>query len=278
METLKNIGCALVVLTISSGLAFSQRSKINDEVDALAVAEQNFANEALSHSIKKAFMNVLMEESIVFRPHPVNGRWAYRIDPRPDSSYLFWKPELVCISQGGDFGYSTGPWYAKKSKNSGPVKGFGNFVTVWKKNEAQWKVILDKGVNYSALGERKTILVKKLPHAMFSKAPVQIDSVLAMDSKAYGGAELSYCDDETLFFRHFMYPSKMSDFFKSEVKEYTVWEPLNGEVAPYGDMAYSYGKYETLKEGKKMEGYYLRIWTREALTKWTLALDLRTDN
>jgi len=255
------------------------QSALDKSASELTIAEQQFANDAATNTIKEAFMNVLMEESIVFRPHPMNGRYAYTIDTRPDSAYLFWKPELVSISQGGDFGYSTGPWYAKRGKNSGPIKGFGNFVTIWKKDQhGTWKVILDKGVNYSNLGERKTTLITKLPTQKVTRANVTLEDILAMDSKAFSGNELPMCTEESLFFRHFRYPEKLTDDLKKEIKTYTAWSPINGGLAPYGDMAFSYGTYLALKDGEKLDGYYLRIWTRDTKDHWTIAIDLRTDN
>lgn len=260
------------------------RAQVSDEVllkdiNSLTEAEQRFANAAVVKNIKTAFKEVLSEESIVFRPHPMNGRYSYRIDSRSDTTYLFWKPELVSISRGGDFGYSTGPWYSKRSKRYGEITGFGNFVTVWQKDKkGTWKVLLDKGVNYSNLGERKVELKKIIPSVSMGSEKIEIDSIMSMDSKRFRGIEKDAFNEETLIFRHFQWPVSSAKFDLTELSNYTSWEPIGGHVAPLGDMAFTYGKYEVTRDEKKVDGYYLRIWKKKDNQSWNIVVDLRTDN
>lgn len=258
--------------------AYSQTNFLEKQMNSLIEAESNFANNALSKNIKTAFEEVLSSESIVFRPYPINGRWAYRIDTRPDTAYLFWRPEIISISHGGDFGYSTGPWYAKRSKQFGEVKGFGNFVTIWEKDKSgKWKVLLDKGVNYSKVGERKVGLTKVISE---TKIPthIEIDSIMSIDSKLFGGKEEIFFNEETLILRHDLWPTPIAKLSLEELAKYTAWTPINGKIAVYGDMAYTYGKYEVTKDDGNAAGHYLRIFKKLNDQQWCIVLDLRTDD
>ena len=269
----------VLFLTTAAFIAQAQNNnRLDRDADALANAEIKFGKTALEKTIKIAFKGVLAEDAVVFRPHPVNALWAYRVDARPDSTYLFWKPELVYVSAGGDFGYSTGPWYAKRSKRFGPVKGFGNFVTIWRKDKnGDWKVVLDKGVNYSKLGERQVSLEKKHAEGNVKRQSIAIDSIMSIDSKLFGGRERAFLTDASLIFRHDLWPDKPGEKNLGDLTAYSAWEPVNGQVSPYGDLAFTYGTYEASRSDVKATGYYLRIWKRD-LDKWLIVVDLRTDN
>lgn len=277
----KGILLPLFASSLIAVSAFCQENNLTKDQASLVSAEQNFAAMAVSQNIKIAFMKVLDEKAVVFRPNPINGRWAYYIDTRPDSAYLFWKPEFVDVSAGGDFGYSTGPWYARRSKfNEEGRKGFGNYVTIWAKdNTGTWHVLLDKGVNYSNIGERKTTLEGATINKSIVLKKIDIADIMALDSKAFGGNESSYYSASSLLFQHRKWPFRLSsDSLIKEYKDYETWEPLNGAVAPYGDMAFTYGKFNGFINGKKQEGYYLRIWKRNEKDEWKIVLDLRTEN
>jgi len=278
---LKQVFSIYVSSLFFSNLIFAQDKNLTKDQNSLVSAENNFAATAVSKNIKTAFMQVLDENAVVFRPQPINGRWAYYIDTRPDSTYLFWKPEFIDISAGGDFGYSTGPWYARRSKNTTEGrKGFGNFVTIWKKDKSgDWKVLLDKGVSYSIAGERKTELAAGEPNIKVMAKAIDIADVMAIDSKAYAGNEFGYYNAKTLLFEHGKWPFRSdNDSLTSEYKNYESWEPLNGSIASFGDMAFTYGRFNGFINGKKQEGYYLRIWKRNEKDEWKIVLDLRTEN
>ncbi|MEO6612400.1 MAG: DUF4440 domain-containing protein [Chitinophagaceae bacterium] len=271
---------AAIVVLITIQLP-AQSIEMTKEQRSLIDAEQSFAATALSQNIKTAFSQVLDETAVVFRPQPINGRWAYYIDARPDSAYLFWKPEFVDVSIGGDFGYSTGPWYARRNKNTTEGrKGFGNFVTIWKKDKSgAWKILLDKGIGYSAAGERQTGLAVLPIDKKISPMKIDIASIMAIDSKSFAGNELAHYTNSTLLLQNGKWPFHPgNDSLTAEYKDYDSWEPLNGSVAPYGDMAFTYGRFNGFINGKKQEGYYLRIWKRNDKAEWNIVLDLRTEN
>lgn len=113
---------------------------------ALARAEQAFADRAAEAGVKVAFLDNLADRSTLFRPGPVDGRrWtSERPDPGID---LRWRPQLVTVSRADDLGFSTGPW--RITPKDGGTIGYGQFFTVWTKaKDGRWKVLIDHGIDH----------------------------------------------------------------------------------------------------------------------------------
>src|ERR1043165_4031926 len=82
--------------------------------DSLVEAERSFARTSITKGTKDAFMSVLAEESIIFRPRAVNGKKWFTENPGA-TTQLSWEPEFADISAGGDLGYTTGPWEVRRT-------------------------------------------------------------------------------------------------------------------------------------------------------------------
>jgi ketosteroid isomerase-like protein len=52
------------------------------------------------------------------------------------------------------------------------------------------------------------------------------------------------------------------------------WEPLGGEVATSGDLAYTYGDYESGIPGALTRGRYVTVWRRSSDGEWKVVADL----
>ena len=53
-------------------------------------------------------------------------------------------------------------------------------------------------------------------------------------------------------------------------------EPMRADVSKSGDMGYTYGAYRAKKNANDPAGYYVRVWRRNALWKWVLAVEVAT--
>ena len=129
------------------GLAFcSLRAEMPAEaVRAMADAERKFYQAGQEKGTRAAFLEFLVDDAIVFRPGPVNGKesWSNRPETGLD---LVWEPSFAAIARSGDFGYDTGPakWRAKKADEK--FSGYGYFISIWKRQkDGSWKVVLDCG-------------------------------------------------------------------------------------------------------------------------------------
>ena len=61
----------------------------------------------------------------------------------PQTFTLEWYPLKVEVSKSSDLGYTFGNWIFTNAKGE---KGFGNYMTVWKKQkDGTWKYVIDGG-------------------------------------------------------------------------------------------------------------------------------------
>ena len=70
---------------------------------------------------------------------------------------LLWKPEEAEVAASGDMGYTWGS-YESHSKTAQSKVSYGTYVTVWKKQDGQWKVVLSSASFGPAPSGRRTEL------------------------------------------------------------------------------------------------------------------------
>ena len=104
------IACTLLLLFTLADL----RASWNSLVDA----ERSFARTSLSKGARDAFLSVLADDSIIFRPRAVPGRKWTQENPAP-TGQLSWAPEFADIATGGDLGYTTDPWELRRTPKDG---------------------------------------------------------------------------------------------------------------------------------------------------------------
>jgi len=134
-----------LIFALLSASAFSQKMT---DLDKLVATERAFAKAAAETSTKEAFLKFLADDAIVFEPTAVNGKEVWNKRP-PSVGLLSWEPVWADISADGTIGYTTGPWeFRPKGKDGEPV-AFGQYVTIWKKQEnGEFKAVLDIGISH----------------------------------------------------------------------------------------------------------------------------------
>src|SRR5437870_5397665 len=113
---------------------------------AMVESERKFYETGQEKGTRAAFLAFLADDSIVFRPGPVNGKEAW--GKRPETGLdLIWEPTFAAIARSADFGYTTGPAKWRANKKEEKFLGYGHFVSIWKKQkDGSWKVALDCGI------------------------------------------------------------------------------------------------------------------------------------
>ena len=116
-------------------------------VSSLVESERAFAALSLARDTRTAFLTFLDDSSVIFRPHPVNGKeWIGKQPTR--TSVLSWEPVFADCSESGDMGFTTGPWKFSRSSSEDEPVAFGYFVSVWGRREGGgWRVLLDIGTS-----------------------------------------------------------------------------------------------------------------------------------
>ena len=93
-----------IVTILLAAVAALRAETPADAVRAMVEAERNFFQTGQEKGTRAAFLEFLADDSIVFRPGPLNGKevWSKRAETGLD---LVWEPTFAAISRSGDFGY-----------------------------------------------------------------------------------------------------------------------------------------------------------------------------
>lgn len=163
---------SFLLALIALAAACSPSQVAQPDIAAIVDAERAFAAEASQRGWVEAFEAYSSAEAIVLQAEPVNAHQSLAgIDPanRGDTS-LNWGPEFAGVSNGGDFGFTTGPY-----NGGGAV--FGQYFTVWRRqDDGSWKWIYDGGTNTTT------------PTTVNPRADVE---ALAIGARGAGSAELA---------------------------------------------------------------------------------------
>ncbi|QHT66051.1 nuclear transport factor 2 family protein [Rhodocytophaga rosea] len=279
---------ALIISSVHLLATFSIAQNNSNDAQTLVQAERDFCNISKSKTTKQAFMAVLAEDAILFRPQPVNGKnW---MNENPESpGLLIWEPAWAETSQAGDIGYTTGPYEFRANRTDTVAANFGHYVSIWKKQPDQpWQLVMDVGIGHTKLEKVSTLTfppkenIKPQQVSQAQKELLKADQKFAQILKENGIAK-AYAANMAMQARlyrngHFPFIGNSSvEKYLITLKGTLVSETVEGFVAREGDMGYTYG-ITTYQEEKAEKQYsnYIRIWKRQADNTWKIVLDIQT--
>jgi ketosteroid isomerase-like protein len=283
--------CAVIALGV---IACAEKIDLRSELHSLVESEWAFAKTSEAKGMREAFLAFLADESIIFRPHPVNGKkW---MEERPAfAGRLTWQPAFADVARAGDMGYTTGPWAFRSNDSTNAQVRYGNFVSVWKKQPDQtWKVVIDFGnVNppptsrevtlQSPILEGKTVAAswKEVDREKEKMALLAVDGELTSSAQQTGAVEalLAHASDDIRLLRADAHPFMGRESIRATWVEKNgshIWRPIDGEVAKFGDLGYTYGSGEFTATATDSIEYsnYLRIWKKQPAGEWKIVLDI----
>src|SRR4030095_662354 len=139
---------AIVLVCVATSLAQQTVSPLKSLVET----EQAFAKASEVQGTREAFAAFIANDGILYRPGAVNGKQWMKEHPLPASptrNLLAWQPIFAHVADAADLGYTTGPWEYKDNIKDEKPSGFGDFVTVWKKQpDGSWKFVVDLGISH----------------------------------------------------------------------------------------------------------------------------------
>jgi ketosteroid isomerase-like protein len=256
-------------------------------LNAVVAAEKAFAKAAAEKGTRAAFLEVLAEDSVVFAPGPVPGRATWEGRPvRP--SLLSWLPVVADVSLAGDLGYTTGPWELRPKGKGDTNVIHGFYTTFWRRQaDGSFKLVFDGGISTPAppasaievkIGKAIPVRVEDPPQVEEARGKFMIlsaDRAFAKSAAARGTAA-AYADflaDDSRLHREGAIPviskAKILKSLKAQSPKMT-WAPVQARIASSGDLGYSLGNEALDAE----QGFYLRIWKKQADNSWRVVLDL----
>lgn len=137
----------LRVLPLAAGMLMpllSEAAPLDDVINA----DRAFAAAAAKTGARAAFVAFAAPHAMMFRDGvgPVKGHAAIAASfKEPDGALPEWAPEGGEVAASGDLGYTWGyfKWTARDGSNR---QATGNYVSIWRRIDGQWKWIVDLGV------------------------------------------------------------------------------------------------------------------------------------
>lgn len=140
MKTLLMFAAAAALLLPTA----SRASPLEDVMNA----DRAFAAAAVKTGARAAFVAFAAPDAVLFRDGvgPVKGHAAIAASfKEPGGALPEWEPEGGEVAASGDLGYTWGyfKWTARDGSNRQVT---GNYVSIWRRIDGQWKWIVDLGV------------------------------------------------------------------------------------------------------------------------------------
>nr|ALS90106.1 MepB protein [uncultured bacterium] len=249
----------------------------------VAESEKSFARAGIEHGIREAFLQFLADDAIIFAPTPRNGKAFYANYDK--GCVLFWQPIFATISRSGELGVTTGPWHFKNSKTDTTPAGYGDFVSIWKRQADQsWKVALDLGINHGEPPDPPAKLQLAPPNEKSERGndrsnglgerEKRFSEALQVDA---GQAILNSASEEIRLFRQGSHPAvgkqSAERILTTDHAKVTRQEMGRG-LSSSNDLAYRYGSYSE-SSGGAVTGYFLTVWQTDRAGDWKIILDLQ---
>ena len=218
-----------------------------------------------------AFRRAAAPEALTLSPGPVNAQANLADIDGDGETTLAWAPAYAGISVGGDFGFTTGPFWAR-----GRDGILGHYFTVWQRQpDGAWKWIFDAGTNVRDPGppvagdaEIPTLPVA-LEHAASGEAAIaEVTALEAGHPSPAALAELLAHNGRVNRPGQAPAVGRAAGVMLFGADGALTYTPYQREAASAGDMVFSLGEVR----GGEIPGYYARIWQRRP-EGWRIVFD-----
>lgn len=251
------------------------------DVQPIFDAEKAFEQAVSDDGIRSAYLEYLADDSVVFRPEPVNGKQFWKAREDGSGAILVRNPLYADIAANGMMGFVTGSWGLYPKGKAGLRSEFGQYVTIWeKKPDGKFRASLDIGVTRedSAAPEKKkrepTVVIRDLNRSGWSVTDSAMNFLRSsMGESALGGAYKKFAADDVRLLRERDAPLEGKKHVVSEMKRYRSVEfPKKVSLYESADMAYIWNpcEYANNDEGT-IKGNCLHIWKLRD-KKWWIVL------
>ncbi len=284
----RSLYIVLLTLFVHSFSASAQPS--DGKVSSVLAAENYFSALSAEKGIKKAFLTVSDEHTIVFKPGPQKAVDFYK-KVVEHKEYLSWTPTYALISRSGDWALTLGPYVYRDSIDA-PTAEYGSYFSIWKANgKGIWKLALDAGIEHPQPKTEHKLSYRDATDTKFFKqlSPNRLqqrDDIVYSTDKLFSNiqkaqtrlafAEFLAHDAQLLFpgSEPVKGKEKILDFlYKKNLK--ITSEITQVDRALGGDLAYTYGTATVQQNnGGVKDFYYVRIWQIQPGYLWNVLIDM----
>lgn len=138
----------LFLLACSCLISCSSSSSLEKMRLELMETDRAFSELSKEKGMNHAFTTYCASDGVLLRPQsmPVTGKEAISelVQQTDDSAFqLSWEPSEARVSKSGDMGFTYGVFSMQLKDGSASQRG--TYVSVWVKEDGQWKFALDTG-------------------------------------------------------------------------------------------------------------------------------------
>ena len=268
----------------------------------LAAADQNYADRAIEIGRNRAFLEFLGADSVIFRDGPV-AALDYYSAPDFSGRDLTWEAHYIDVSRAGDLGLSAGPLTVVNPDREQGSDLFGHLISVWKKQQGQWKLAADMAVfipGFLSLevepvfNDTAPVLAETAPATLALNEQHTMQRLLDADTSF--GRSLNIRGGERALLRYGMEnirvylpgmgpaigvdvaSSVYGAFLDAQLETLTPvnLQHMGGYLSASGEMGFTYGVMTTNPEEVQpgFRSNYLRLWRLSASNKWRIAVEV----
>lgn len=280
-------------LIVGATLCLVQPAAIAAALEDVLAADAAFAARSVEVGQQAAFLEVLADESVLFRPDAVAGR-EWLATHESATGRLEWVPAAAAVNCSGQLAITTGRWQYVNAAGGEPVSG--HYLSLWRRDaEGRWRVLLDHGIDHAAdavppeplaglleplwAGEASGTCGERLRGSELEHAEAALNESIARRGlpvalrRAAAPGALVYRDDSPPARLAGDGPALDARFGKGSVARH-----VGVIVQPGSDLAVSHGVLGASgAEGSVPvhEALYVRVWTLDD-NRWRVAIDLQT--
>ena len=124
-------------------------SALAGPVDDMLKTDRAFATMAAEEGVPAAFAAYAAEDVRMFpeggNSYAGRDKLIANFANWPEGATLSWTPMEGSAASSGDFGYTWGTYIYTAQSEEGEVSGYGKYVSIWRKENGEWKFIVDIG-------------------------------------------------------------------------------------------------------------------------------------
>ena len=255
----------------------------------MVTTEREFAARALVIGWKDAFLEYFDFGAVGFDGGVGLAREQIRANPDPPKDLqLIWEPRFGDIAASGEMGWLTGPSRTvSPSRNKGQPR-HATYASVWRQQrDGTFRVVMDVGVNTPnavpfAEGFTRAPTANRFTGDFDANTPTLDGADRVLNSGLRSSQASAYrgrLADGARLHRPNTMPAVGERAILARLASAPAMSATDhrfAEAAKSGDLGYTWGSYVTAARGtaKPERGFYVRVWVRERLGQWKVALDV----
>lgn len=262
-------------------------AQVPERINGIVEAEIAFAKLSSETSTKKAFVDNMADDGVLFKPGAVSGK-KFWMEAAETDDKLVWEPRYADVSAAGDIGYTTGPFQQYLNRNDKEPVASGHYVSVWtRQGYGPWKVALDIGIGHPPATfpplTGPSILSKAVKTNSYTPdALLKVEQLFCANQSSQGLSVYNeWMGTDIKIFRPMSSPMETKEsiqsFLTATDKTFS-FTPIQSFISTSNDLGYVYGTgtVEISQGGntRRLNTNYVRIWKRDDWQNWKIVLDL----